>query len=88
MNEETQATDLTQAIEEVCLDNDTTTIIGTPSTHEIEAHHKIIDPLEIDQETVTAASPATMAREQEVNHPTGHINHRQAIDDRLLTQYS
>ena len=88
MNEETQATDPTQAIEEVCLDNDTITTIGTPSTHEIEDHHETIDPLEIDQETATAVTPATIAREPEINHHFVLINHRQTIDDRLLIQYN
>ena len=81
MNEGTQAIDLVQAIEEVCLDNDTTITIGTPSTREIEDHHEIIDPLEIDPETAIAATPAITARELEVNHP---IVHRQITDDRLL----
>ena len=61
MNEGTQAIDPTQAIEEACLDNDTTTTIGTSSILEIEDHHEIIDPLEIDRETATAATPATIA---------------------------
>ena len=87
-NEEIQAIDPTQAIEEACLDNDTTTIIGTPSTQEIEDHHGIIDPLEIDQETATAATPATIAREPEANHHIVLTNHRQTIDDRLLIQYN
>ena len=81
MNEGTQAIDLVQAIEEVYLDNDTTTTIGTPSTLEIEDHHETIDPLEIDQETATVATLATIARELEVNHL---IVHRQITDDRLL----
>ena len=84
-NEGTQAIDLAQAIEEACLDNVTTTTIGTPSTHEIEDHHETIEPLEIDQETATAATPATIARELEVNHLT---DHRQIIDDQLLTRYN
>ena len=88
MNEEIQATDPTQAIEEACLDNDTTTTIGTPSTHGIEDHHEDIDPLEIDQETATAVSPATIARELEVNRLIVLTNHHQIIDDRLLIQYS
>ena len=85
MNEGTQATDPTQAIEEACLDNDTITTIGTPSTHEIEDHHEIIDPLEIDQETAIAATPATIAREPEATHL---IVHRQIIDDRLFIPYN
>ena len=88
MNEEIQAIDPTQAIEEACLDNDTTTIIGTPSTQEIEDHHGIIDPREIDQETATAATPATIAREPEANRHIVLTNHRQTIDDRLLIQYN
>ena len=86
MNEEIQAIDPTQAIEEAYLDNDTITIIGTPSTREIEDHHGTIDPLEIDQETATAATPATIAREPEANRHIVLINHRQTIDDRLLIQ--
>ena len=87
-NEEIQAIDLTQAIGEACLDNDITTTIGTPSTHEIEGHHETIDPLEIDQETAIAATPVTIARELEVNRPIVLTNHRQTIDDQLLIQYN
>ena len=88
MNEEIQATDPTQAIEEVCLDNDTITTIGTPSTHAIEDHHETIDPLEIDLETATAVILATIAREQEVNRLIVLISHRQVTDDRLRIQYN
>ena len=88
MNEEIQAIYPTQAIEEACLDNDITTTIGTPSTHEIEDHHETIDPLEIDRETATAATLATIAQEQGVNHLIVLINHRQTIDDQLLIQYN
>ena len=87
-NEEIQAIDPTQAIEEACLDNDTITTIGTPSTREIEDYHETIDPLEIDLETATAATLATIAQEQEVNRLIVLINHRQAIDDRLHIQYN
>ena len=88
MNEEIQAIDPTQAIEEACLDNDTITTIGTPSTREIEDPNGTIDPLEIDQETATAATPATIAREPEVHRRIVHTNRRQAIDDRLHIQYN
>ena len=88
MNEGTQAIDPTQAIGEVYLDNDTTTTIGTPSTHEIEDQHEITDPLEIDRETATAATITTIARGTEVNCHIVRINHRQTTDDQPLTQYS
>ena len=88
MNKEIQATDPTQAIEEVCLDNDTITTIGTPSTHAVEDHHETIDPLEIDLETATAVILATIAREQEVNRLIVLISHRQVTDDRLRIQYN
>ena len=88
MNEEIQATGPTQAIEEACLDNDTITTIGTPSTHAIEDHHETIDPLEIDLETATAVILATIAREQEVNRLIVLISHRQVTDDRLRIQYN
>ena len=81
-NDATQTIDL----EEASQDNVTTTTIGTPSIHEIEGLHETIDPLEIDQETVTVASPATIVQELEANHHINLIDRRQTIDDQQLIQ--
>ena len=90
VEEHHQTNDAIQAIDhdEVCQDNATTIIIGTPSTHEIEELHETIDPLEIDQETATVASLATPAQELEVNRRIVLIDHHQIIDDQPLIQCS
>ena len=85
-----QSIDETQVIDHdgVYQDNATTTTIGTPSTHEIEELHEIIDPLETDLETATVASLATTAQEPEVNRHINLIDHRQTTDDQQLIQWN